>query len=233
MSVIGDANYSKSRDLKEQYFKSISNIAAPKNIILYKNDEKQEKALSAKLSSVASDYIGVDDDFANIAALSNQKESHFQIQVIPATDAYGKNTYMLQAFDKDNAMTSKAITEDQFKLLTGRKDAPTIFVNGVENAYNTFGSTTGSTNSQYSYTDADNASRTAYIKAKDLQYVKQHNVAIDYAKGSDGYYFPKIYVQTGNTWKLIPYPKGLTAEESTVFHYAIDDNLINSLLSKK
>ena len=129
------------------------------------NKEEEQKMLSTKLATVASDYAGVDDDYAEIAKKAQQKESEFRINIYPASDTYGANSYELQVTDKDGSITNKAITESQFKYLSGRKDVPVIVNDNLDRAIKVFGKTTGSTNQQYSYMDPTNASSTAFVKA--------------------------------------------------------------------
>ena len=82
---------------------------------------------------------------------------------------------------------------------------------------------------------------TAFVKDNETR-TKSYNVAIDYVKGSNGNYFPKIYLQTDrDSWKLLSYNGGKTAEDAIgitaqhakIFPLQVDDLFIKSLLQSK
>jgi hypothetical protein len=227
MNIMGQQNYAESAKLKEQYYKGISEVGTPKGIPLYKDKPEQMKHLATSLSSIASDYKDIDSEYETIAKLANDEKAQFQINVTPATSRYGKNSYELQFTDAQGVVTLKPIKEKDYQLLTG-KQAPSLFVNEIESTINA--SPYGSTNLANPYT-ADDAYSTAFIKDYQTN-TKQYNVAIDFVKGSGGY-FPKLYVQQGDDWKLFPYNVPISDQSAANFASQVDDVFIKSLIKSK
>jgi len=227
MNIMGQQNYTESAKLKEQYYKGISEVGTPKGIPLYKDKPEQMKHLATSLSSIASDYKDIDSEYETIAKLANDEKAQFQINVTPATSRYGKNSYELQFTDAQGVVTLKPIKEKDYQLLTG-KQAPSLFVNEIESTINA--SPYGSTNLANPYT-ADDAYSTAFIKDYQTN-TKQYNVAIDFVKGSGGY-FPKLYVQQGDDWKLFPYNVPISDQSAANFASQVDDVFIKSLIKSK
>lgn len=225
MNVMGQQNYAQTAKLKEEYYKGISDVGTPKGIPLYKDKPEQARHLATSLSSIASDYAGIDKEYETIAKLANDEKSQFQINVTPSESRYGKNSYELQFTDAQGVVTLKPIKEKDFQLLTG-KQAPSLFINEIESTINA--SPYGSTNLTYSYTD-DDAYSTAFVKDYQTN-TKKYNVAADFVKGNGGY-FPKIYVQQGTDWKLFPYNAPLSEQGAANFASQIDDVFIKSLLN--
>jgi hypothetical protein len=225
MNVMGQQNYAETAKLKEEYYKGISDVGTPKGIPLYKDKPEQARHLATSLSSIASDYAGIDKEYETIAKLANDEKSQFQINVTPSESRYGKNSYELQFTDAQGVVTLKPIKEKDFQLLTG-KQAPSLFINEIESTINA--SPYGSTNLTYSYTD-DDAYSTAFVKDYQTN-TKKYNVAADFVKGNGGY-FPKIYVQQGTDWKLFPYNAPLSEQGAANFASQIDDVFIKSLLN--
>ena len=234
MDLVDNDDYNKTVALKEQYFKNISDVSAPKAYTLYKDKPEQAKNLASKLASIASDYVGIDKGYEDIAALATDEKAQFQVNVDPAVSRYDRNAYTLQGTKPTGEVITKPITEDQFKYLTGR-NAPMISVDEVNSNINAFG--TGSTNSTYSYMDK-NAYSTAYLKTDDFPNLSRFRVAADFAPGAKGRYFPKLYVNTGREWDLVQYNpgpgfQGFTRDEVANFPMVVDDIFINSLLQRK
>ena len=234
MDLVDNEEYRKTIALREQYFKNTSSVSVPKAYILYKDKPEQAENLVTKLSSVASDYQGVDESYKEIAALAADEKSQFQVNVDPAVSRYDKNKYNLQVTKSDGTVVSKPITEDHFKYLTGR-NAPLLSVDDIGSNIAAFG--TGSTNSTYSYMDK-NAYSTAYLKSNDFPNTNRFRVAADFAPGSKGRYFPKLYINSGNDWDLVQYNpgpgfQGFTKDEVENFPIVVDDIFINSLLQRK
>jgi hypothetical protein len=234
LDLVDNEDYKRTAQLKEQYFKSISDVSVPKGYTLYKDKPEQAKNLASKLASVASDYAGIDEGYKDIAALATDEKSQFQVNVDPAVSRYDKNKYTLQVTKSTGELVSKPITQDQFKYLTGR-NAPIVSVDDISSNINAFG--TGSTNSTYSYMDKD-AYSTAYLKSDDFPNTNRFKVSADFAPGAKGRYFPKLYVNTGKDWDLIQYNpgpgfQGFTKDEVENFPMVVDDIFINSLLQRK
>jgi len=232
MDLVDNEDYKRTVELKEQYFKSVSDVSVPKGYVLYKDKPDQARNLSAKLASVASDYDGIDESYKEIAALATDEKSQFQVNVNPAVSRYDKNAYTLQVTKPTGDIVTKSITENQFKYLTGR-NAPMVSVDDVNSNINAFG--TGSTNSTYSYMDKD-AYSTAYLKVDDFPNTNRFKVSADFAPGARGRYFPKLYVKIGNDWDLVQYNpnsnfQGFTKDETENFPMMVDDIFINSLLA--
>jgi hypothetical protein len=226
MNVMGQQNYAETAKLKEQYYKGISEVGTPKGIPLYKDKPEQMKRLATSLSSIASDYAGIDDEYQTIAKLANDEKAQFQVNVTPAASRYGKNSYELQFTDAQGVVTLKPIKEKDFQLLTG-KQASSLFVNEIESAISA--SPYGSTNLANNY-EAEDAYSTAFIKDYETN-TKEYNVAADFVKGSGGY-FAKLYVQQGNDWKLYPSNVPISEQAAANFASQIDDVFIKSLLKK-
>lgn len=238
INVISSANYFKTRALEEQYFRNISEAASPKQIPLYKDKEGEAKHLATSISAIATDYANIDDDYAKFSVGAEDPKSQFFVRIDPATDVYGKNTYTLQ-MTADGELLEKPITESQFKNLTGIR-TPQVYYDPIGSAIKSFSTKTGSTNSTYSYTDPSNAQSTAYFKDDDFPSTNNYNVAMDFALGSNGRYYPKMYVQTDeNNWRLIQYGlnkkgfKGYTKQEAATLPSIIDDTFIKQLLTNK
>jgi hypothetical protein len=234
MDLVDNDDYNKTVALKEQYFKNIGSISVPKGYTLYKDKPEQAKNLASKLASVASDYAGIDEGYEDFAALATDEKSQFQVNVDPAVSRYDRNAYTLQGTKPTGEIITKSITEDQFKYLTGRS-APMVSVDEVDSNIDAFG--TGSTNSTYSYMDKD-AYSTAYLKTDDFPNTNRFRVSADFAPGTRGRYFPKLYVNTGKEWDLVQYNpgpgfQGFTKDEVANFPMMVDDIFINSLLQRK
>jgi len=234
INLVDNEDYKRTVALKEQYFKSISDVSVPKGYSLYKDKPEQAKNLASKLASVASDYQGIDDSYKEIAAFATDEKSQFQVNVDPAASRYDKNKYNLQLTKSNGDIITKPITQDHFKYLTGR-NAPMVSVDDVNSNINAFG--TGSTNSTYSYMDKD-AYSTAYLKSDDFPNANKFRVAADFAPGTKGRYFPKLYVKSGGDWDLVQYNpgpsfQGFTKDEVENFPMLVDDIFINSLLQRK
>lgn len=234
MDLVNNEDFKRTVALKEQYFKGISDVSVPKAYSLYKDKPEQAKNLAAKLASVASDYNGIDDSYKEIAAFAADEKSQFQVNVDPAASRYDKNKYNLQVTKPDGDIITKPITQDHFKYLTGR-NAPMVSVDDVSSNINAFG--TGSTNSTYNYMDKD-AYSTAYLKSDDFPNINKFRVAADFAPGTKGRYFPKLYIKSGDDWDLVQYNpgpsfQGFTKDEVENFPMLVDDIFINSLLQRK
>lgn len=229
VNFVKSDNFKKTMELREQYYKGISEVGVPKGITLYKDKAEQKEHLQSALTNIASDYIGIDDSYQDLIKAVNEDGSSFQINIDPAASRYGNNSYNLQVTKKDGSVVIKPITENHFRFITG-KEAPSLFINEVSSAIKS--SNYGSTNLSHMYTD-DDAYSTAFVK-DDQTRTKNYNVAMDFAPGSSNLLFPKIYVQINDDdWKLIPYNAGLTAEEAKNFPSQVDDIFIKSLLQRK
>jgi hypothetical protein len=178
MDLVDNEDYKRTVQLREQYFKEISDVSVPKAYPLYKDKAEQAKNLATSLASVASDYSGIDKEYEDIAALATDEKSQFQVNVDPAVSRYDKNAYTLQVTKPSGEIVTKSITENQFKFLTG-KSAPVVFVDEIDSNISAFG--TGSTNTTYSYMDK-NAYSTAYLKGDDFPNTSKYRVAADFAK---------------------------------------------------
>ena len=237
LTILKDDNYTKTMALREQYYKKISEVGVPKGVILYKDKPETQRHLATGLASIASDYVGIDDSYKNIVAAASDEKSQFQINIEPAASRYGKNSYSIQVTDAKGDVTIKPIKEKDYNFLTG-KEAPSLFINEINSSIEA--SNYGSTNLAHMYTDPD-AYSTAFVKDNETR-TKSYNVAIDYVKGSNGNYFPKIYLQTDrDSWKLLSYNGGKTAEDAIgitaqhakIFPLQVDDLFIKSLLQSK
>lgn len=228
MNILKSDNFKKTVALREQYYKEMSGAAVPGAIVLYKDKPEQKEHLQSAISSVASDYAGIDAGYEDLVSAVNEDGSHFQINIDPAASRYGNNSYNLQVTKKDGSIVTKPITESQFQDIT-RKDAPSTFLDDVTATINA--SDFGSTNLVHAYTD-DDAYSTAFVKDNQTR-TKNYNVAMDFVPGSRGMLFPKLYVQNGDEWKLIPYNKGLTPQEAKSFPLLVDDVFVKSLLQSK
>jgi hypothetical protein len=201
----------------------------PKGVILYKDKPETQRHLATGLSSIASDYAGIDDSYKTIAAAASDEKSQFQINIEPAASRYGKNSYSIQVTDAKGGVTIKPIKEKDYNFLTG-KEAPSLFINEINSSIEA--SNYGSTNLAHMYTDP-NAYSTAFVKDYETR-TKNYNVAIDYVKGGEDRYFPKLYVQIDeDNWKLIPYNAAITAQQAQNFASNVDDVFVKSLLQRK
>jgi hypothetical protein len=229
VNFVKSDNFKKTMQLREEYYKGISEVGVPKGITLYKDKAEQKEHLQSALTNVASDYIDIDNSYQDLIKAVNEDGSQFQINIDPAVSRYGKNSYNLQVTKKDGSVIVKPIMESHYKFITG-KEAPSLFINEVLSAINA--SNYGSTNLSHMYTD-DDAYSTAFVK-DDQTRTKNYNVAMDFVPGSGNLLFPKLYVQrSDNDWKLVPYNAGLTPEEAKNFPSLVDDVFIKSLLQRK
>jgi len=228
ISILKSDEFRKTMTLREQYYKEMSGAAVPGAVVLYKDKTEQKEHLQSAISSVASDYAGIDKEYEDLVSAVNEDGSNFQINIDPAASRYGNNSYSLQVTKKDGSIISKPITESQFQDIT-RRDAPSTFLDDVTATINA--SDYGSTNLVHFYTD-DDAYSTAFVKDGQTR-TKNYNVAMDFVPGSRGMLFPKLYVQSGDEWKLVPYNKGLTPQEAKSFPLLIDDVFVKSLLQSK
>lgn len=229
IGLLKDDNYKKTIALREDYYKGISEVGVPKGVILYKDKPEQKEHLQASLASVVSDYATIDKSYEEIAKYAVDDKSQFQINIDPATSRYGNNSYSLQVTTPEGSLVTKPITEKHYQFLTG-KEAPSLFIDEVSSSIKA--SPYGSTNLSYAYTD-DDAYSTAFVKDYETR-TDSYNVAIDYVMGRGGY-FPKIYVQIDNDWKLFPYNPEipLTAQNAKNFPSMVDDLFIKSLMQRK
>lgn len=239
VNEISNENFRKTMKLREDYYRSISEVGGPKQIPLYKDKEGDAKHLATSVSALATDYAGIDDDYTKFSAGAADPKSQFFVKIDPATDVYGKNTYTLQMTDADGELLEKPITETQFKNLTGVR-TPQVYYDPIGSAIKSFGSKTGSTNTTYNYTDPNNAQSTAYFKDDDFLNTNNYNISMDFALGSNGRYYPKMYVQNEDeTWRLIQYGlnkkgfKGYTKQEAAALPSIIDDTFIKQLLTNR
>jgi hypothetical protein len=235
IKLIANDNFKKTMRLREEYYKGISEVGAPKGVPLYKDKEADANHLATGISSIVSDYSGINSDYEKFAKGAQDKKAEFQINIDPATSRYGKNTYNLQMTDSEGAVTTLPIEESHFKFLTGRQ-APIVFDDDIKSTIKAF--KTGSTNQAYNYMDPDSAHTTAYLKDNDFQNVRNYTIAMDYTMGGNGKYYPKIYLKDNENWKLIQYGinkkgfAGLTKEEALLFPSYVDDSFIKSILIK-
>lgn len=237
IELVSDDNFKKTMALREQYYKGMSEVATPGKVILYGDKAEEREHLQSSLASIASDYKGIDASYEDLTKAALDDKSKFQINIDPATSRYGNNAYELQVTKSDGTIIAKPITEDHFQSLTG-KPGPSMFVDDIKVAITN--SPYGSTNLGHMYTDPD-AYSTAFIKGNQTR-AKKYNVAMDYVIGSNGNYFPKLYVQMGeDDWKLFPYNGGKTAEDAVgitpqqakSFPSQVDDLFIKSLLQSR
>lgn len=237
INVLKNDNFSKTMALREQYYKGMSEVATPGKVILYGDKAEEREHLQSALASITSDYRGIDASYEDLTKAALDDKSKFQINIDPATSRYGNNTYELQVTKSDGTIIAKPITEDHFQSLTG-KPGPSIFVDDIKVAITN--SPYGSTNLGHMYTDPD-AYSTAFVKGNQTR-AKNYNVAMDYVIGSNGNYFPKLYVQMGeDNWKLLPYNGGktaedaigITAQQAKSFPLQVDDLFIKSLLQSR
>lgn len=229
VNILKSDAFKKTMQLREQYYKEMSGAAVPGAIILYKDKPEQKEHLQSAISSVASDYAGIDAGYEDLVSAVNQDGSHFQINIDPAASRYGNNSYSLQVTKKDGSIVTKPITESHFQDIT-RMNAPSMFIDDLTATINA--SDYGSTNLAHAYTD-DDAYTTAFVKDGQTR-TKNYNVAMDFVPGSRGLLFPKLYIQTGdNDWRLVPFNKGLTPQEAKNFPISVDDVFVKSLLQSK
>ena len=229
VNILKSDNFKKTMQLREKYYKEMSGVAVPGAIVLYKDKAEQKEHLQSAISSVASDYAGIDAGYEDLVSAVNQEGSHFQINIDPAASRYGNNSYSLQVTKKDGSIVTKPITESHFQDIT-RMNAPSMFIDDLTATINA--SDYGSTNLAHAYTD-DDAYTTAFVKDSQTR-TKNYNVAMDFVRGSRGMLFPKLYIQTGdNDWKLVPFNKGLTPQEAKNFPISVDDVFVKSLLQSK
>jgi hypothetical protein len=229
IDVIKTDNYKTTLKAREQYYKNLSQVGAPKGVVLYKDKPETQRHLASALVSIADEYSDIDSDFTEIAALANDEKAQFQINIAPAASRYGKNTYDLQVTKPDGSIITKTIKEKDYNYLTG-KSAPSLLVNDAVSAatYSQY----GSTNLAYPYTD-ENAYSTAFVKDYETKTSDKYNVAIDYVMSGENQFYPKIYVQLGeDNWKMIPYNVPINDQGVVNFPSQVDDVFIKSLLLK-
>jgi hypothetical protein len=229
IDVIKSSNYVATTKAREQYYKNLSQVGAPKGVVLYKDKPETQRHLASALVSIADEYSDIDSDFTEIAALANDEKAQFQINITPAASRYGKNTYELQVTDAEGDITIKTIKEKDYNYLTG-KSAPSLLVNDAVSAatYSQY----GSTNLGHYYTD-DNAYSTAFVKDYETKTSDKYNVAIDYVMSGENQFYPKIYVQLGeDNWKMFPYNAPINDQGVINFPSQVDDVFVKSLLQK-
>ena len=232
--AVSSNNFKKTMALKEEYFKSLSNVPVPKQYPILKGDDKKAKQLTSTLGGVVSDFASAGiGGYEDIAQYVTDPKALYYVNIEPSTSAYGNNTYNLQLTKPDGTSVIKPISEKHFVALTG-KQPPRVNTDPIKASIGAFN--TGSTNSTYSYTDK-NAYLGAYVKPDDFINTNKYRVAADFAPGADGLVFPKLYIQGGsaNDWRLIEYDpgrgfKGFTTEEAEEFIPKVDDVFINGLL---
>jgi hypothetical protein len=226
INLLKNNDYKQSLKLREEYYKGISQVGVPKGVVLYKDKSETKEHLASALASIASDYSGIDSEYATIASLANEDKAQFQINITPAASRYGKNTYELQVTKPDGSIITKPIKEKDYTYLTG-KQAPSLLVNDAISTINS--SQFGSTNLGYYYTDP-NAYSTAFVKDYQTK-TNNYNIGIDYVMSGENQFYPKIYVQMGeDNWKLFPYNAPLTEQGIVNFPSQVDDVFIKSLL---
>lgn len=236
VKAIGSDNFKKTMGLKEDYFKSLSNVPVPKQYPLLKGDDKKTKQLTSTLGGVISDFASAGiSGYEDIAQYVTDPKALYYVNVDPSTSAYGNNTYNLQLTKPDGTSVIKTISEKHFVELTG-KQPPRVNTDPIKASISAFN--TGSTNSTYSYTDKD-AYLGAYVKPDDFINTNKYRVAADFAQGSNGLVFPKLYIQGGsaNDWRLLEYDpgrgfQGFTTEEAEKFIPSVDDVFIKGLLQR-
>jgi hypothetical protein len=229
IDVIKSSNYVATTKAREQYYKNLSQVGAPKGVVLYKDKPETQRHLASALVSIADEYSDIDSDFTEIAALANDEKAQFQINITPAASRYGKNTYELQVTNAEGDITIKTIKEKDYNYLTG-KSAPSLLVNDAVSAatYSQY----GSTNLGHYYTD-DNAYSTAFVKDYETKTSDKYNVAIDYVMSGENQFYPKIYVQLGeDNWKMFPYNAPINDQGVINFPSQVDDVFVKSLLQK-
>ena len=230
LKAIQSDTFKKTQKLKEEYYKGIGYIQAPQTQILHKGKPEQEKKLVSNIASIISDYkdIGGYDEFGKYVS---DPKSEFQVNINPAASAYGKNSYSLQMKKPDGTIVEKPIVEKHYEFLTNQKP-PQVIENNIQSNINAFN--TGSTNSGHHYLDKD-AYTTAYFKPSEFTNTNKYKVAVDFAEGGNGKYFPKLYINTGSGYKFYNYNQrgfeGYTFEEAEAFPQVVDDRFINGLLS--
>jgi hypothetical protein len=235
-TAVGSDNFKKTMALKEEYFKSLSNVPVPKQYPILKGDDKKAKQLTSTLGGVISDFASAGiGGYEDIAQYVTDPKALYYVNVEPSTSAYGNNTYNLQLTKPDGTSVIKPISEKHFVALTG-KQAPRVNTDPIKASISAFN--TGSTNSTYSYTDKS-AYLGAYVKPDDFINTNKYRVAADFAPGANGLVFPKLYIQGGsaNDWRLIEYNpgrafKGFTTEEAENFIPSVDDVFIKGLLQR-
>jgi len=234
--AVGSDNFKKTMALKEEYFKSLSNVPVPKQYPILKGDDKKARQLTSTLGGVVSDFASAGiGGYEDIAQYVTDPKALYYVNVEPSTSAYGSNTYNLQLTKPDGTSVIKPISEKHFVALTG-KQAPRVNTDPIKASINAFN--TGSTNSTYSYTDKE-AYLGAYVKPDDFINTNKYRVAADFAPGANGLVFPKLYIQGGsaNDWRLIEYNpgrafQGFTTEEAEKFIPSVDDVFIKGLLQR-
>ena len=145
---------------------------------------------------------------------------------------YGKSRYTIQITDSEGKnVLEKDIEPSHYMMLSGQTP-PVVQQDEILSAINAY--PTGSTNQQYSYSNPENAWSTAYFNHSDFKNVKQYNIAADFVLGSNGNYFPKIYIKSGETWKLLPSVDkvGFSPKDAANFPLVVDDKFIKALIPK-
>jgi hypothetical protein len=234
--AVSSDNFKKTIELREQFHKTTGNIAVPLQYPVLKGDSKKGQQTTSKLAGILSDFASAGiGGYEGMAQYVTDTKAQWFVNVDPSTSAYGSNTYNLQLTKPDGTIETKLITEQHFIELSG-KQPPRVNTDPIKASINAFN--TGSTNSTYSYTDK-NAYLGAYVKPDDFINTNKYRVAADFAPGSNGLVFPKLYIQGGsaNDWRLLEYDpgrgfQGFTTEDAEKFIPSVDDVFIKGLLQR-
>jgi hypothetical protein len=234
--AVSSDNFKKTIELREQFHKTTGNVPVPLQYPILKGDSKKAEQTTSKLAGILSDFAlsGI-GGYEGMAQYVTDPKAKWFVNVDPSTSAYGNNTYNLQLTKPDGTIETKPIIEQHFIELSG-KQPPRVNTDPIKASINAFN--TGSTNSTYSYTDK-NAYLGAYVKPDDFINTNKYRVAADFAPGSNGLVFPKLYIQGGsaNDWRLLEYNpgrgfKGFTTEEAENFIPSVDDVFIKGILQR-